>query len=143
MEDEIENLKKEYPEFFENSAGVLEFALSGGTSSQIADICIRNGINDERIGEIAYRITLVLLGKLPKEKLAFALKEGVGIAPEVAQKISSETNHLIFSQIPGAQPPTEPEKPAPAPSPKKEEPVEELEEPPKPPKKDVYHESIE
>ena len=131
-EIDIQKLKEDYP------PGLIDFILSEKASSQIADICIKNGVEEEeKIEAIAYRITLALLGKLPKDKLAVALEGGVGLSSEMAEKISSETNQLIFSQMFS----TESKKPVPSPpSPKKETPEEK---PKRPPGKDTYRESIE
>ncbi|KPJ54675.1 hypothetical protein AMJ47_03930 [Parcubacteria bacterium DG_72] len=98
----IEKLKKEYPEFFKKtSSKIVELVLSEKTSVQIAEICVKNEIEDEeKIEEIARRIVFVLLGKLPKENLYIALEKGVGLGTETAKKISDEVNKVIFSQMP-------------------------------------------
>lgn len=120
---------------------LIEFISSEKTSSQIADICLKNGVEDEeKIEEISYRIALVILDKIPKKNLDMVLKNGVSLDAQTAEKISTETDRLIFSQVPQTQPqpPTEKKKPT-------EEPPEEPETP-KPPKssgKDTYRETSE
>lgn len=101
-EIEIQKLKRDYPEFFEKtSPEIVEFALSEKTSSQIAEICVKNGVKDERkIEEVARRIVFVLLEKLPKENLHIALEKGVGLDPKTAKEISNEVDRVIFSQMP-------------------------------------------
>src|SRR3989344_3200955 len=104
-ENELQKIKKEYPEFFNKvSPELLRFIFSEKTLSQINDVCARNGLDGEKIEEVAYRVTFVLLDKLPKESLAIALEGGVGLSREIAEKISAEINGLIFSQIHRSQP---------------------------------------
>ena len=103
--NEIEKLKKEYPEFFKNfSSEFLEFASSKETSSKIAQICLKNRIEDEeKIKKIAYQITLVLFNKVSKENLVKILEKEIEIGIETAKKIFIETNQSIFSQMPTNQ----------------------------------------
>ncbi len=100
-EIDIQKLKEEHPDFFEQIfPELLEFITSDKTSSQIAEICFKNEITDEEIIEkIAYRITLVLLNRLPKENLFIALEKGIPLDLETAQNIASDVNLSIFSQI--------------------------------------------
>lgn len=130
---DIQKLKKEYPEFFEQiSPELLEFILSGEISSKIAEICLENGIEDEeKIEKIAYQATLALLDQVPKENLAEILEKGVEIDSKTAEKISIEIKRLIFSQIPKTQPTKSPL------------PILEKEKSEKPSKKDTYREPIE
>lgn len=100
-EIEVQKLKSEYPEFFEQvSPKLLELILSEETAFNIAEICLENGIEDEeKIEKIASRVALTLLNEVPKENLAEIFEKGVKINPETAQKISIEVKRLIFSQI--------------------------------------------
>jgi hypothetical protein len=128
----IQKLKNEYPDFFKKTPSKLvEFSLSEKISSQIAEICVKNGIEDEeKIEGVACRIVWALLGKLPKRNLSLTLEKGLGLDLETAKKISDETNKLIFSQIDLSE--------------KKETIKEGVEEKsPRPHKKDFYRESIE
>ena len=131
---EIQSLKKEYPDFFKKAPSeLIDFILSEKTAFKIVEICGKNGIEDEeKIREISYRITLVLLEKLIKEKLTITLEGGVGLTPQIAQKISDETDKSIFSLVPLY-------KTKKAILPKKEI-KEELK---RPPGKDTYREKIE
>jgi len=137
-EFDIQKLKEQYPEFFKQvSPNLLEFIISKETSSKISEICLKNGIeNEEKIEKIAYRITLALLGQIPKENLAEILEKGVKLDSETAKIISIEIKRLIFSQIPKSKAKeTQPVKPSP--------PTLEEKKPEKPSKKDVYREPIE
>ena len=139
-EIEIQNLKKNYPDFFEKtSPEIIKFILSEKTAGQIADICEKNGVmEEEKIEGIAYRIAWVLLGKLPKENLALTFERGVGLAPEIAKKIADEANQFISSA--SAQ-----FKSGEIVQPEKELPGETIveEKPKRPSSKDVYRESVE
>ena len=145
---DIQKLKSEYPEFFEQvSPELLKLIFSEETSSKIAQICLENGVEDEeKIEKIAYQVALALLGRIPKENLAEILEKGAALSSETARKIYIEVNRFIFSQIQETQPEkTQPEEI------KTEE--DELTQPTKPspqvekkpetsPKKDVYREPI-
>ena len=148
-EFDAQNLKKEYPELFEQfPSEFLEFLFSEETSSKIAEICFENGIQDEeKIEKIAYRVGLILLDQVPRENFAKILEKGVDLDRETAEKISIEINRRIFSQVPEllkAEEPTQsvpppPEvKPEVAPSPEVKPEGE-----PKETRKDIYREPIE
>lgn len=145
FELEIQKLKNDYPEFFEQfSPEFLDFIFSEETLAKIAEICLENGIEDEeKIEKIAYRVTLALFNQVPKENLAEILEKEVNLSQETAEKIFIEIKRRIFSQAPEMlkRKPVQPSKPSP--------PVEpELGPPPevKPeikPKRDIYREPIE
>ncbi|MBL7150854.1 hypothetical protein ISS86_02905 [Candidatus Microgenomates bacterium] len=103
---ELQKLKKEYPKFFEQiSPELLSFILSEKLCSKISQICLENKIEDEeKVGKIAYQITLALLEQTPKENLAKILEKGVKLDTETAKKIHIEVNHFIFSQIKETKP---------------------------------------
>ncbi|PIR72644.1 MAG: hypothetical protein COU42_00490 [Candidatus Nealsonbacteria bacterium CG10_big_fil_rev_8_21_14_0_10_36_24] len=103
---EVQNLKKEYPEFFKkHSPELLEFIFSENTSSKIAEICLGNKIEDEeKIEKIANRTVSALLGEFPKENLPEVLEKGVNLEFKTAIEISEQINQLIFSQIPKTKP---------------------------------------
>jgi len=149
-EFDIQKLKKEYPELFEEfSPELFEFLFSEETSSKIAEICLENGVEDEeKIEKIAYRISLVLFNQVPKENLTRILERGVNLPCEIAERISMEVNRRIFSQAPEVlkkeeqltQPaqPSLPSKPEVAPPPEVKPKVE-----PKEARKDIYREPFE
>ena len=145
-EFDLEKIKNQYPEFFKDASDkLIELALSPETASQIAEICLKNGIEEEdKIEKIAYYISFVLLSQLPPETLPKTLEREVKIDAEKAKKIFEEVNQVIFSQVKDelaklyqkevfAKPPARPKKPSPLPE----------EKPKRPPGKDIYHEPIE
>jgi len=79
---------------------LLDLTESEDTSLQIAQVCIANGAEKEiEIEEIAYRIGLVLLGKLSPETLSKTLEKDLKLSAEIAEKIYLEVNRLIFSKV--------------------------------------------
>ena len=146
-EFDVQKLKSEYPQFFEEvPPELLEFILAKETSSKIAEICFESGVEDEeKIEKIAYRITLALLGKIPKENLTEILEKGAGLNHEIARKIHALVNLLISSKI-KETPPAKPTKLKRSPLIPELVLEEELEKPPKPEnhsKKDIYRELTE
>jgi hypothetical protein len=104
MEDEleIEKLKAEYPEFFNQfSDEFLDFVFSKENSYQIAEICLENGIEEEeKIEKIAYYITLVLFDQIPKEKFIQTLINEIGLDFEKSKIIYQKVEESIFTKIP-------------------------------------------
>jgi hypothetical protein len=156
---QIQKLKAQYPEFFEQlTKEFLDFISSGEIASQISEICSECGIDsEEKIEKIAYRITLVLLDQIPKENLTQVLVNGVGLDFETANSIAQKAEELIFPKVPKIK---WKEKPAPTKllefkreMPKFEEKgkvekaipkeIEEPKEPPRPIQRDIYREPIE
>ena len=131
--NELQKLKEEYPEFFKNTPSeLIDFIFADKTAELVADICTKNGVNDEnKIEEIAQKIALVILGLSPKENLSSTLREDPGIDRQISGKISIEANRLIFSQIPGLRQPAG----------QKEPPGEGAQRPPEKP--DTYREIVE
>lgn len=131
---EIQKLKEEYPDFFERTPSeIIDLILSDRVSEKIAEIASENGVgNEEQIEGISYRITRVLLGRLPSENLAMTLESGVNLAPSVAKKIAEEANQFISSAT------AQPKKPVQS--------VEHVgvveEKPKKPSNKDAYREQV-
>lgn len=101
----LEEIKKQYPEFFKKiSPELLEFILSEKISSKIAEICLENGVvNEEKIEKIAYQTALVLLGQRAEESLPKILETEEGLNREITQKISISIRRFIFSEIPKIQ----------------------------------------
>ena len=137
---ELQKLKEDYPDFFRKTPPeVIDFALSEKTSEKIADIAVRNGVdNEEQVEGIAQRVILVLLNRLPSGNLAMTLELGLKILPEIAQKIADEANQFISSAMTQL-------KTGGVVQPKKELPKETIieEKLKRPPSKDVYREKIE
>ena len=97
----VQKLKEQYPDFFKkHSKKLLDFIFSEKTSLKIAEVCLRNKIEEEeKIKEIANRIILALLGEFPQEKLPEVFEKGLKLTPKTAQKIYTEINKSIFSQV--------------------------------------------
>ena len=97
----LQELKEKYPDFFKKiHPELLNYIFSKETSSKIGEICLKNGVEDEeKIEKIAYRITLILLNKAPKENLSVILEKGAGLNHETAKKISIEIKIFISPQI--------------------------------------------
>lgn len=85
----------------ENLAKKIEAVVSSEkTAEEISNICEKYGIaEEEKIENIAYQVAMVLLGKLLPEELPKTLEKKIRIDIELAEKISLEINHLIFSPI--------------------------------------------
>jgi hypothetical protein len=73
--------------------------FSEETAENIGEICERNGIDDERVSEIARFTGRVLMGLLPPEELQGILEKEVKLEREVAKKISQEINRFIFYPV--------------------------------------------
>jgi len=121
-----------------------ETIFSEETAENIFDICIRSGIENEKISEIARYVGRVLLGILSPEEFQGILETELKLKKEKAKKIAQEINRFVFYPVksslegfykieitPSAEV-TPPSKITP--------PTEEK--PPTPPKKDVYREPI-
>jgi hypothetical protein len=109
---DIEKIKGDYPDFFEElSPDLLNFISSENASFKIADICLENGvISEEKIEKTAYYIISSLLRQEPEENLIMTLKNGLDINLETAKKISDGVKKNIFHRIftaEGIEPPTE------------------------------------
>ena len=139
-EAELKKLKEECPEFFKRTPPeIIDFVFSEKTSEKIADIAVKNGVNnEEQIEGIAFRVVWVLLGKLPSGNLAMTLELGLKLVPEIAKKVADETNDFISSAMVQL-------KSGEIVQPEKELPGETIveEKPKRPSSKDVYRESVE
>jgi hypothetical protein len=76
-----------------------EAIFSEETADSIWDICSRNGIEDERISEVARYTGRVLMGLLPPDELAETLERELKLDKEVAKKISQEISRFIFYPV--------------------------------------------
>jgi hypothetical protein len=99
--ENITKLQEEYPEFFEAfPLELIKFALSRTTAQRIANVCIENKITDADIVEgVAFRVTYVIFGKLPKANLFITFRDGLDIEEEKAKKIAETLDVLIFSEL--------------------------------------------
>ena len=76
-----------------------EAIFSEETADNIWDICTRNGIDDERISEVARYTGRVLMGLLPPDELAETFEKELKLDKERAKKISQEINRFIFYPV--------------------------------------------
>ena len=119
-----------------------EAVFSEETANNIDDICTRNGIEDNRISEIARYTGRVLMGVLPPEDFQETLEKELKLEKDLAKKVSQEINRFIFYPVKASleelykieiAPPAKPTGITPPPE----------EKPPVPPGEDIYRESIE
>lgn len=118
-----------------------EAIFSSETANNIYDICLRNGIEDDRISEIARYTGRVLLGILPLDEFQKTLEKEIKIEKDKAKKVAREIDRFIFYPVKSSleeiykieiAPPAKP-KVTPPPKPPEEKPK-------APPKEDVYRE---
>lgn len=84
----------------ENLPQELKTALFSEESAEsIWDICLRNGIEDERISEVAIYTGRVLTGLLPINEFQEVLEKELKLKEGVAKKISQEINRFIFYPV--------------------------------------------
>jgi hypothetical protein len=124
------------------SPELKEAIFSEETAESIWDICSRNGIEDERISEIARYTGRVLLGILPPVDFQEILEKELKLEKSVAKKAAQEISRFIFYPVKPLleelykieiTPPAKPTGITPPPE----------EKPTAPPSKDVYRELIE
>jgi hypothetical protein len=98
-------MKKEYSkdqiwEFYDKlSSELKEAVFSMETANNIFDICIRNGIEDDRVSEVARYTGRVLLGILSAGELQETLEKEVKLKKEAAKKVTQEIDRLIFYPV--------------------------------------------
>jgi len=119
-----------------------EAVFSEETANNIDDICTRNGIEDDRISEIAHYTGRVLMGVLPPADFQEILEKELKLEKDLAKKVSQEINRFIFYPVKASleelykieiAPPAKPTGITPPPE----------EKPPVPPGEDIYREPIE
>lgn len=76
-----------------------EAIFSEETADNIWEICSRNGIEDERISEVARYTGRVLMGLLPPDELPETLEKELKIDKGMAKKISQEINRFILYPV--------------------------------------------
>ena len=95
-----EYTKEQFWKLYEKLPEELREAIfSEETADSIWDICARNGIEDERISEIARYTGRVLMGLLPPDELAETLEKKLELDKETAKRISQEINRFIFYPV--------------------------------------------
>jgi len=98
---DIKNIKNNYPEILKViPEEIIDLASSEETQNSVADMCTENSIEKEGdVEKIAYYIGLSLLGELPLDELSKKLESKIGLDREVAEKIATEANQLIFEKV--------------------------------------------
>lgn len=76
-----------------------EAIFSEETAENIFGICIRNGITDRKISEVARYTGRVLLGILPPNSFQETLEKELKIKKDSAKKVFLEINRFIFYPI--------------------------------------------
>ena len=76
-----------------------EAVFSEETADHIYDICIRSGIEDERISEIARYSGRVLMGILPPDEFQKTLEIELKLKPDIAKGVAQEINRFIFYPV--------------------------------------------
>jgi hypothetical protein len=95
-----EYTKEELWKLYEKLPQELKEAIfSEETADSILNICIRNGIDDERISKIAKYTGRVLIGVLPPNEFQEVLEKEVGIEREAAKKVAQEIYRFIFYPV--------------------------------------------
>ncbi|MFH1894443.1 MAG: hypothetical protein ABH813_00865 [Patescibacteria group bacterium] len=84
-----ENLKPE----------LREAIFSEDSAINILEICLKNGVAEDKISEVARYTGRVLLGVLPPIDFQKTLEQELGIGQETAKKIAQEINRMIFYPV--------------------------------------------
>ncbi len=114
-----------------------EAIFSVETNDHIRNICLRNEIEEEKIGQIAGGIGDVFLGLLPPADFKEFLEKEIKLKPEKVKDVYHEINRFIFFPVKHSL--EEIYKAEIVPSLKKETPLEKE----KPAEEDVYREPVE
>ena len=80
-------------------AEIKEMVSADETTENIENICQRNGITDERVGDISDLIRNVLFGVLPPDDFLKTLEREVNLKEEVAGKIAHEIHRFVFYPV--------------------------------------------
>ncbi len=117
-----------------------EAIFSEKTAETIYDVCVRNGLKEKEISEIAKLTGYVFLGLLPLDEFEKTLQQELKLKEEVAKKTTLEIVRFIFFPVKEsleALYKIDIEKPVLVPK------VTETPTMPEKPKKDIYREPIE
>ena len=92
--------KEQFWNLYEKLPKELKEAIfSEETANNIFDFCVKNGIEDNRISEVARYTGRVLLGILGPDEFQKTLEDKLKIKKEVAKKITREINRFIFYPV--------------------------------------------
>jgi hypothetical protein len=76
-----------------------ETVFSKQTAESVVEVCSANGIEDERISEIARYTGRVLMGILPLDEFETTIKKELKLTTEEAKKIAQEINRFVFYPV--------------------------------------------
>lgn len=95
-----EYTKEQLWKLYEKLPDILKEAiLSTDNADHIYDICTRNGIEDNRMSDIAHYTGHVLMGLLSPEDFQTTLERELNLEVEVAKRIAHEINRYIFFPV--------------------------------------------
>lgn len=96
----VEYRQKQLWKLYEKLPEELKQAIfSEETADNIYDVCTKEGIEDNRISEIARYTGWVLLGLLVPDEFQKTLEEKVKLKEGVAEKIASGINRFVFRSV--------------------------------------------
>ena len=91
-----EYTKEQFWKLYEKLPQELKEAIfSEETADSIWDICSKNGIDDERVSEVARYTGRVLMGLLPPDELEETLEKELKLQKGVAKKVNQEIKKLV------------------------------------------------
>ncbi|MBU0547113.1 MAG: hypothetical protein ABH876_00955 [Patescibacteria group bacterium] len=92
--------KEQFWKLYEKiSQELKETIFSEETANNILDICLRNGVEDERVSEVARYTGRVLMGILEPTDFQETLEKELKMEKNTAKKISQGINRFIFYPV--------------------------------------------
>jgi len=76
-----------------------ETIFSEETAESIGGVCDKNGIEGEKISEVARYTGRVLVGLLPPDEFQETLEKELKLKKEKAKKVSQEINRFVFYPV--------------------------------------------
>ncbi|MDI6603386.1 MAG: hypothetical protein QME57_04780 [Patescibacteria group bacterium] len=73
-----------------------ETIFSEKTADTIYDVCTRNGLEEEKISEVAKYTGYVMLGLLPPDEFQKTLEEELKLENDLAKKVTLEITSFVF-----------------------------------------------
>jgi hypothetical protein len=95
----LQNLEKYREKYRNSTTAIKEFMSSDSYMNTIKRVVRKYDIPKEKIRDFSYEIALIVVGVNAKENLSKNLENQVNVPSEVAQKIASEIDKSIFSQV--------------------------------------------
>jgi len=95
-----EHSKEQLWKLYEKLPEELKEAIfSEGTAENIYSVCSENGVEDDKISEIAFYTGYVLMGVLPVDEFQKTIEKEVGVEEEAAKKISQGIFRFVFYPV--------------------------------------------